>query len=514
MADYTIPDMGSAYAEGMKIGEAYRQRKRDDRAREGLGRYLSAGDRAGLDQAYQNDPDAAFKAQQAVQKQQGDAQTVAANFAKAWSAAPPQAKPNLISAARRTIAQRPDLQQVLGDQLPQTDDPAEWDNFLGQGQLYAEPERFSNAGGGVLVGSGGTTKKIEGYDAPSRVKLVTVPTGDGGSRQMLFDPDTQTFSEPNYDGQPPPRAAPPPQQNTIDTSIDINSLPPGEREAAMMAAQGQDAHVVNGVAVPGNTLEAQQMGARGPQRAPAPVQARSSYADTPLDQVGGGTPSAPRMGYKPPPARAGAKGPPAGAKAPAGYRWAGDGAKLEPIPGGPADRSQKGGAARPQAPVRPTEDMAKAAAWYAQASNAYKNLRKVYDNNPEAASPGLLETYGPAGEVANRSRTPDRQKYVQAASSLSEAFLRAATGAGITIDEAKQKFEELTPVRGDSAEVIQQKLDAIPVYLESLKNRAGTAVPMTSAPTAADASAATGPMAPPTVRWTRGPGGKLVKVGG
>ena len=66
-----------------------------------------------------------------------------------------------------------------------------------------------------------------------------------------------------------------------------------------------------------------------------------------------------------------------------------------------------------------------------------------------------------------------RQQFVQATESMSEALLRAATGAGVNIDEAKQKVRELTPQYWDKPSTIQQKLDAIPVYLESLKVRSG-----------------------------------------
>jgi hypothetical protein len=43
-------------------------------------------------------------------------------------------------------------------------------------------------------------------------------------------------------------------------------------------------------------------------------------------------------------------------------------------------------------------------------------------------------------------RGADRQKFMQGSSSLSEALLRAATGAGVNKDEAAQKIQELTPV--------------------------------------------------------------------
>ena len=133
-----------------------------------------------------------------------------------------------------------------------------------------------------------------------------------------------------------------------------------------------------------------------------------------------------------------------------------------------------------------TEDERKAAGWLAQATNAYNNmLGAMYTKEgkkTDAEAPGKLEsalgTLPFIGEgSAALARSTDRQKFTQAASSLSEALLRAATGAGVNRDEAKQKLEELTPLFTDDADTRKQKLEAIPMYLESLKSRAGRAAP-------------------------------------
>lgn len=133
-----------------------------------------------------------------------------------------------------------------------------------------------------------------------------------------------------------------------------------------------------------------------------------------------------------------------------------------------------------------TEDERKAAGWLAQATNAYNNmLGAMYTKEGKktgAESPGKLEsalgTLPFIGEgSAALARSTDRQKFTQAASSLSEALLRAATGAGVNRDEAKQKLEELTPLFTDDADTRKQKLEAIPMYLDSLKSRAGRAAP-------------------------------------
>lgn len=123
-----------------------------------------------------------------------------------------------------------------------------------------------------------------------------------------------------------------------------------------------------------------------------------------------------------------------------------------------------------------TEDQAKATGWLVQADNAWKNMRAVMQNNPGAMTPGpgdgIAVIPGLSG-AGNFLRSADRQKFIQAASSLSEAMLRAATGAGVNRDEAAQKVAELTPQFGDSKAVVDQKMASIPRYIASLQVRAG-----------------------------------------
>jgi hypothetical protein len=144
----------------------------------------------------------------------------------------------------------------------------------------------------------------------------------------------------------------------------------------------------------------------------------------------------------------------------------------------PSKKTEGGGGAA-------TEDERKAAGWLSQATNAYNNmLGAMYQKGKPtgAEKPGFFEaaagTLPFIGEgSAAILRGTDRQKFVQASSSLSEALLRAATGAGVNKDEAEQKLKELTPLYTDDADTRKQKLAAIPVYLESLKVRAGRAAP-------------------------------------
>ena len=130
------------------------------------------------------------------------------------------------------------------------------------------------------------------------------------------------------------------------------------------------------------------------------------------------------------------------------------------------------GAPLPTAASRPSEDENKATQWAVQAQYATDNMAKIFGANPKAANQGFIESYLPES-FANYIRTADRQQFQQAASSFAEAALRAATGAGVTESEARQKIAELTPVWCDKAPVITQKLNSIPLYLASLQTRAG-----------------------------------------
>jgi hypothetical protein len=136
---------------------------------------------------------------------------------------------------------------------------------------------------------------------------------------------------------------------------------------------------------------------------------------------------------------------------------------------------------------QPTEDERKAASWFFQADNARRNMANVIAQTPSAAYPtvseraaGLVPLVGE--DIANTLRPEQRQKFVQASGSMAEALLRAATGAGVNESEAQQKVRELVPQLGDKKGTVEQKTAAYDVYMNSLRARAGRALPKTPAP--------------------------------
>lgn len=141
---------------------------------------------------------------------------------------------------------------------------------------------------------------------------------------------------------------------------------------------------------------------------------------------------------------------------------------------------------------QPSEDERKAAGWFLQADNARRNIENIIAKNPRAAYPSVAERVAGVtpvfGEdIANTLRSEERQRFVQAAGSMSEALLRAATGAGVNESEARQKAAELTPQLGDKPGTVQQKMAAYQVYMDSLKARAGRALPGNAPASAAPA---------------------------
>lgn len=136
--------------------------------------------------------------------------------------------------------------------------------------------------------------------------------------------------------------------------------------------------------------------------------------------------------------------------------------------------------------AQPSEDERKAAGWFAQAENARRNMLAVADIDPSASNPTWQETYAEkvpwVGDAwANSLRPENRQMFVQAASSMAEALLRAATGAGVNEQEARQKVAELVPMLGDKPGTIRQKTNSYDVYMASLRARAGRALPQLEA---------------------------------
>lgn len=136
----------------------------------------------------------------------------------------------------------------------------------------------------------------------------------------------------------------------------------------------------------------------------------------------------------------------ADAKPPSGYRRSPDGAALEVIPGGPADK---------QADAKFSEGAARSANFANMMRQAEKGL-EPFTGNPLGFFGSLRESVVPEG-VANPMRTKAYQQYRQAAMQWVRAKLRKESGAQISDAEFEGDFRTYFPQYGDDPKVIAQK---------------------------------------------------------
>lgn len=156
-----------------------------------------------------------------------------------------------------------------------------------------------------------------------------------------------------------------------------------------------------------------------------------------------------------------------GDKPPAGYRWAADGVTLEPIKGGPADKS-----------LNPTETQGKSALYTSRALEADKILREVEGKYSRiglsAKHTADNLTYVPgASSIANSMLSPEAQKADQAQRDFINAVLRQESGAAISQSEFDNSRKQYFPQPGDSPEVVKQKAKNRQNQIKGLNSMAG-----------------------------------------
>lgn len=149
-----------------------------------------------------------------------------------------------------------------------------------------------------------------------------------------------------------------------------------------------------------------------------------------------------------------------GGKAPAGYRWTTDAEtdepKLEPIPGGPADKS--GAPAKP-----PTEGQAKALMFGSRMAIADEILNELDGKGqrlPNLVKQGVEQVPligGGLGMVANMRTSEGEQQVEQAQRDFINAVLRRESGAAIGRDEFTNAQRQYFAQPGDSPQVLAQK---------------------------------------------------------
>jgi hypothetical protein len=180
-------------------------------------------------------------------------------------------------------------------------------------------------------------------------------------------------------------------------------------------------------------------------------------------------------------------------KAPSGYRYDASGENLEPIPGGPADKTKEGPAKEGAA----TEGERKAATLLQRLQFSEAQLTEALVNNPNAAKPGVFASAVAmlSTPLAN-SLTPEARQRVQSAQlDILDAALTLGTGAAYTREQLEGYREAYFPQIGDKPNQIKDKQARLNNVISAAKIAAGKAAKLVPAlPTPADAGAASSAM--------------------
>jgi hypothetical protein len=178
-------------------------------------------------------------------------------------------------------------------------------------------------------------------------------------------------------------------------------------------------------------------------------------------------------------------------KPPSGYRYDATGENLEPIPGGPADKTKEGPAKEGAA----TEGERKAATLLQRLQFSESQLTEALVNNPNAAKPGVFSSAVAmlSTPLAN-SLTPEARQRVQSAQlDILDAALTLGTGAAYTREQLEGYREAYFPQIGDKPNQIKDKQARLNNVISAAKIAAGKAaklVPEPPAPAAAGGSSA------------------------
>jgi hypothetical protein len=154
--------------------------------------------------------------------------------------------------------------------------------------------------------------------------------------------------------------------------------------------------------------------------------------------------------------------------APAGYQWNGE--RLEPIPGGPADK-----------PEKLTDVQGRSSTYGQRAAEAHAVIESVGKDGK--VQPGLIKRALEAvpivgsslGTIANATQSPEQQQVEQAQRNFVNAVLRRESGAVISDAEFDNARKQYFPQPGDSAAVIKQKKANRDTVIRGFADEAGPA---------------------------------------
>lgn len=124
---------------------------------------------------------------------------------------------------------------------------------------------------------------------------------------------------------------------------------------------------------------------------------------------------------------------------------------------------------RPTGTNRPSEMQARMRVAYSRAIPALQRIESFLNESGRIPETSFLDKVTPGRYF----QPEDVQAYNQAAEAIASAILRIESGAAISEHEIRSYKKQFIPQPGDKPEVIQQKLDALRVTLEAIRQAAG-----------------------------------------
>jgi len=444
--------MSNIYAmamDGLRIADEGRQRQKQSKLASLLGQAYQQPEQRDqfIGQAMAIDPQQAIAAQGSFGQMDDQKRATASRHAQVFMALPDdqkaQAYPQLAA----------EMRAITGVPIPETFDPKYLPMIQQiEGWQGGKQEMASHVINGRLVDNTGKVL----YEAPTNGQLVSVPDGQGGSVQMLFDPSTGQLTQPKYGGAPQTAGPSGGASQVLGDAYRGAQLDPvkdfpafaSQFGAQITSTERDPRHNAEVGGVPNSYHLTGEAGdfVVPPQQRPAFIAAAQAkgyqainegdhvHLEPPhrgmtASQFGGQQPGA-RLGYTPPK-------PNGGKPAPNGYRWNAAGG-LEVIPGGPAEVAQ---AARADAAA------AKKAAQDAKAEQARQGQQQ---RQVEAAST--------AGDLVSAI---DRLTQSPGFSSLGTAMGDIAISTPLIRSDAKDANEQLHTIAGQVALATMSRLKAL-----------------------------------------------------
>lgn len=291
----------------------------------------------------------------------------------------------------------------------------------------------------VQMGNRGTIRPVQGYQpnedvdnlTPGRAQASMIRLAPGYAAGTLTPAQEREFEAAVTVAQAPRVQLDPATGQAVTITP---PLPP----FVTQAVQARQAASVPQPAAP-------PAAAAAPEAAPAPAstQAPAPAATAPAPQPGMPNISVSQIGGARP------------AAAPAGFRWAADGSRLEAIPGGPQDPTTQ--------PLTEAEGR----------SNLFGSQMQMGDEiirSAQIPSSAAIIAWRNAPESAvNMALSENDQQYFNALRLFAAGVLRRETGAAFTNQELMDVQSRFFPMPGDSPAVVQQKARARAQAISSIQ---------------------------------------------